>query len=378
MRRALASVALFSLVSSAVPAQSSIRVLTLDASRFSQCNGSTFHFAARSLFQFAYLELTSQANFGTNGVVKRAVKFTTPVPRLTGAALAGADVVILGPTKDQQDPPITQTALINSFLCKGGGVVMFGNGAAQQAHRIVQGGLAGFSSGEFRTRPGTPMTSGAFGNSNAQAKLRGGWSGGFASLGPTGTACITRGSAIVGASFQVGPGRLIVLADEEVVKSGNGCGVSGWDIESRLMWLNSVSWVVPKDGFAFTTNDIVFEAYGTGCPGLNGLAPKALWSGRPKSGGYLEVNVWDGRPNSVGVYLSGVQRFTQGACWLHVLPILFTVPVAMDGSGRAKLGTQLPDLSSLRGASLMTQVVMLDDKGANGLSTSNGAEFRIR
>ena len=261
---------------------------------------------------------------------------------------------------------------------QGGGVVVFGNWAAQVVKPIAQGSLSSFGSGDFIAVPNTPMTSGPFGAANLQAKLRGGWSGGFASLGPTGTSCITRGTSTIGASFSIGPGKLICLADEEVIASSGSCGVMGWDVESRKMWLNSFASVVPFDGFSFTTNDVVFEAYGSGCPGAGGLAPKANWSGRPKSNGYVEVNVWDGRPSAVGVYLSGVQRFTQGACWLHLNPILFTIPVAMDATGRASLGTNLPDTSGFRGASLMTQVVLLDSQGANGLSTSNGAELRFR
>lgn len=379
MRSVLPAVAFltFSLASLA-PAQTPIRVLTLDASRFDTCQGNSYQYTGRGLFQFAYLELTSQANFGPNGVVKRAVKFVAPVPTLTGSALSGADVVILGQAKDLDKLPPNEIALLNSFLCKGGGVLVFGNPAAQATRTIVQGSLASFASGEFRTVANTPMTTGPFGTTNPQAKLRGGWSGGFASLGPTGTSCITRGNATIGATFNVGPGKLVMLADEEIIKSSTACGVAGWDVETRKMWLNSFAWVAPADGFSFTTNDIIFEAYGSGCPGTGGVAPKVIWSGRPKSNGYLEVNVWDARPSSAGVFISGIQRFTQGACWLHVNPILFTIPVAIDATGRAVLGTGLPDTSAFRGASLMTQVALLDSQGANGLSTSNGAEIRFR
>lgn len=380
--RAILSLLGLTLATASVTAQTPIRVLTHDSTRFASCQGTTYEFTANGFFKYANLELLNPANFGLNGKVKRQVKFASSVPTLTAAALAGADVVILGQTSDQQNLPLQEVALLNSFLCKGGGVVAFGNWAAQALLPITQGKLGSYTSSAFKTNASTPMTSGPFGVTNPQAVLRGGWGGGYSQLGPTGTACIVRGTSgeVVGASFAIGPGKLIVLADEEIIASTLkiGCGGAGWDVETRRMWLNAFAWTVPSSGFAFTSNDVVFEAYGTGCPPSNNVAPTVLWSGRPKTGGYLQITVWNGRPSSVGVYLTGIQRFTQGACWLHLFPILFTLPVSIDATGSASLGSAVPDTTPFLGANLLTQIVLLDDKGPNGLTTSNGTEVRFR
>ncbi len=362
-------------------AQSPIRVLTLDSTRYSACQGTTLAFTSSSFFQFANLELTNPANFGAAGVVKRSVKYETPVAAITAADLANADVVILGQTIDQATLSVQEVSMLNSFLCKGGGVIVFGNWAAQAMLPVTQGTLGSFATADVRINPNTPMSVGPFGTATTGFKLNSGWSGSFATIGPTGTPCLSHGpTEALAASFAIGPGKLIVIADEELLSSTvkSGCGTSGWDIETRRLWLNAFAWVVPQDGFAFTTNDVVFDTFGQGCPGTNNIAPRALWSGRPKDNGWLEVTVLDARPSTAGVYISGVQRFTQGACWLHVLPILFTLPVSTDVNGTARLGSNLPVLGALRGASLITQVALLDPNGANGLSTSNGTEVRFR
>ena len=379
MRTVLPILALTLSLSSLV-AQSPIRVLTLDSSRYDSCQGTSYSYSANGFFQFAYLELTNIGNFGPSGKVKRSVKFVQPVKTLTAQALTNADVVILGQTKDQSDLPKQEIALLNSFLCKGGGVVAFGNWAGQALLPVTQGKLGAFKTAAFKTKVGTPMTSGPFGASNPNAVLKSGWSGAYSALGAGGTVCITRGTDIVGASYAFGLGKLIVLTDEEIIASTLkiGCGSSGWDVESRKIWLNSFAWTIPADGFSFGTNDVLFSVYGTGCPGTKNLAPRALWSGRPKAGGYLQVNIDNARPSTAGVFLSGTQRFTKGSCWLHVLPIAFTVPLSTDPAGNAVLGSKIPTSINLKGALLLTQVALIDDKGANGLSTSNGAEVRFR
>ncbi|MCB9882933.1 MAG: hypothetical protein H6832_04365 [Planctomycetes bacterium] len=362
-------------------AQSPIRVLTLDASRFGSCQGTSQQFSSSSFFQFAYLELTNPANFGPAGVVNRAVNYITPVPAITAADLANSDVVIVGQTADQASFSVQEISMLNSFLCKGGGVIMFGNWAAQALMPVTQGTLGSFGTAEVRINPGTPMSTGPFGTATTGAKLKGGWSGSYGSIGPTGIPCLSHGSnEALAASFQIGPGKLIVISDEELIASTIkiGCGGAGWDTETRRLWLNGFSWVVPQDGFAFTTNDVVFETFGQGCPGTGNIAPRVLWAGRPKDNGWLQVNVMNARPNTAGVYLSGIQRFTQGSCWLHVFPILFTIPVATDATGSSVLGSNLPVLGSLKGASLITQVALIDPNGTNGLSTSNGTEVRFR
>ncbi len=356
-----------------------LRVLTLTPARAAACKGKSFAFTSDDFFKAARAALLNKANFGTSGRVKRAIQFQTPAATLTVANLSDADIVLLPPGTTLS---AEETDLLASFTCNGGGLVSIGNAVAKE-HATLLGGEPG---PDQTTSPtvsprNSPLINGMFGKLATNTTIPTGFHGSFAFAPIHGTPALVNGKLPVALSFFLGHGRAAIVADEEMFVDGrvSGCALAGWSKNSEMIFLNCFAFVMPPPTFKFTAQDVIFASYGQGCPGTNGR-PIASWSGQPKPGNFMRFNVMNGLPGAIGVMVAGAQRFTQGMCWQHVTPIVFTLPIRLSAQGSARPGSvslsaQVPQ--NIR-ALLVAQCVLLDKGGNRGLATSNGAEVIIR
>lgn len=226
-----------------------IVVGTIAADRAPSCGGITFSFANGGYFSTVRNALDSNANFGAGGVVGRDIVFAPPMSLVTNQALQGIDILLVPPVQ----PALSncEIAAIGSFLSAGGGVFAFSNDAAAQLAALVGATPGPTGTGSGRIARGTPLSAGPFGKVTGDL----GWSFHriFTSLGNSGQACVQT-SGVVAAAFTRGPGRLVIVNDEEWCgdQSVAGCATSWMPSAPRLaMFLNAVAWVTPPESFNY-------------------------------------------------------------------------------------------------------------------------------
>lgn len=93
------------------------------------------------------------------------------------------------------------------------------------------------------------------------------------------------------------------------------------------------------------------QSYGFGCPGAGGFDAKLLAVGAPMAGQGIKLAVLDGMPGGAGrVAVSASPTATlMSGCQVFVkLPLLTTIPVALDGAGNQSMLLMLPNIPADR------------------------------
>jgi len=233
-------------------AEAPIRVLTLDESRSALCGSIDYNVASGAYYDDLRAALLDSSNFGRGGVISRPVEFLASVPRITGSALAEADIVLIS----VNDVPLDdcEREYLESFVLQGGGVMAFFNDAGFEVGPIFEAsGREGIAGGDAVVKQRTsPLIKGPFGSLPSKMPLM--WHRLFGSIGRFGTEVLgsTNGRAFC-ASFEMGLGRGVIACDEEWIGSqiDEGCAVANLDSHKLTLFLNSVAFVTPPAGFSF-------------------------------------------------------------------------------------------------------------------------------
>lgn len=234
------------------PARSAIRVLTLDFTRTHSCGTIDYSVADGNFFAEVRAALVDPELFGPGGVVDRTVEFLPAVPRLTGSALAQADVVLLSVNLVPLDD--CERTYLNEFISQGGGLMAFFNDAAVEVGPVFEAtGRSGIEGGDATVRArSSPLVKGPFGDVPLKLPLM--WHREFAVLGPVGSEVVrSPGGSPWCAIFELGAGRATMTCDEEWVGStvDFGCAVGNLDDHKMALFLNSFAFVVPGERFAY-------------------------------------------------------------------------------------------------------------------------------
>ncbi len=194
------------------------------------------------------------SNFG------RPLNFLPSVGVINDAALANVDVVVLAPWMygivDNGG-----AAALNSFVQKGGGLIVAGN----YAEMLGIFGMTPLTNTNWGVDPpvsvinsSSPIIDGPFGSISGPIAI------GACSyikpgdLGPNGTAVLTAGDGkIIGATFQYGLGRAVIFTDEEIFLNAPPSGYE-WVLSqtpyagqvlnsaNKTLFLNSFAYVIPS------------------------------------------------------------------------------------------------------------------------------------
>lgn len=131
------------------------------------------------------------------------------------------------------------------------------------------------------------------------------------------------------------------------------------------------------------TNCAGLGSFGAGCLGTGAIAPQLVLEGCPFAGNAIELTANGALGSSTAIFLFGGGAAAQpmgGGCSLFLQPlwpIAISVPTVGGGpgAGTAALTGILP--ASLRGATLATQVFVVDPGNPIGASATNGVLFSV-
>jgi hypothetical protein len=234
LRWALAALAPACGVCSAQP----INVLTYSSLRAGACGPLDFGFATGNAFDAPRAALLSPA---TAAVLGRPVTLRPPVDRLTPASLAGVDVVLI--------PAVHldcgEAAALAEFLANGGGLFCFGNLAAVELGPTLGATPGGLGAQCAATVAGAPVgVAGPFGT--ASGCICPNYHLNFLALPPSAVEFLDDG-APVGAAFTQGPGRAVLICDEEwmITQQIAGCAIGTFNGTCQTVFLNAFAHVVP-------------------------------------------------------------------------------------------------------------------------------------
>lgn len=230
-----------------------IRIVTLDETRAgtvaNEHGGFNFNFAtssgyagARQSLQDAYTQ--DPANPAT----------ISTVPNLQDVNRANADVIVLPLLTNGPALSTTEADSVRDFLNNGGGLIAFSNTTPIDSFYQQLFGVSGTTfpltdpNPVSIAAPKSPIIHGPFGSIASDAAIQA-WHGGrFSGLG-TGTALLNRGDgSALAASFQVGQGRAVLFADEEMfIDSASQVA----DLVHGTFQANSNNQLLLKNAFAF-------------------------------------------------------------------------------------------------------------------------------
>ncbi|MFG0283564.1 MAG: GC-type dockerin domain-anchored protein [Phycisphaerales bacterium JB039] len=189
------------------------------------------------------------AAFGPGAIVERTPRLIETA-RFDEMSLAGADVVVLSAVIGGLDA--CERYYLRQFVDQGGGLFFFTNRAGDQMAPVLDTGLAvGCGGGDMDFASGShPVLDGPFG------ALIGSWRFiyrcEFESLPADATPIVVDGAAIIGAAFDDGAGRAVVINEEEWAMSAGGCPSSPfWGPTGRVFALNTLAFIAPDPGFTF-------------------------------------------------------------------------------------------------------------------------------
>ncbi|TAK64944.1 PEP-CTERM sorting domain-containing protein [Methylobacter sp.] len=218
-----------------------INVLSLDASR------SLVSFTSNSGYSVLRSDLLNPSKFGPDGIVKEQIIFLPAVTGITEDTLASADIFFW--LASSAKPSNAELELLHSFVSAGGGLFVFGNSINDFAatFNAMPGGIHGGAWLNATITDGfSPIATGPFGSLSPGATFQVPYHGYLADVGPNGKAAINDGGpGVLGATFEVGSGRAVLIGDEEIFLSSYP-GVPAAPLlseTSRSIFLNSVAYL---------------------------------------------------------------------------------------------------------------------------------------
>jgi len=239
-------------------------------------------YSPESFFNFAtgegYAVIRNDLNTNNFG---RPLNFLSSVNVINEAALANVDVVVLAPwmygVVDNGG-----AAALNSFVQKGGGLIVAGNYAEMLGifgMPLLTGTNWGVDPPVSVINSASPIINGPFGivsgtiNIGACSYIKPG------DLGPNGMVVLTAGDGkIIGATFQYGLGRAVIFTDEEIFLNDPPQGLEWVKVETpysglvpnpanETLFLNSFAYVIP----AAVPEPVTLLLMGLGLIGLAGV-----------------------------------------------------------------------------------------------------------
>jgi len=196
-----------------------------------------------------------------------------------------------------------------------------------------------------------------------------------------------RGSVSVRSSATSGAWQRVALFEDQDFSGVVSIDISAYaahqpDVQVRFYYLNANAewWWAIDDVFLLTKNGFTceppsFAQYGSVCPDAGGHAPKLGGTGDPVADGSITFTVRHGAPNALGYLVVSATPDLSGACLKIVPPFVATVPMPLDGNGKATLASTLPhDVPS----NLHLFVQWLEAESGEAVGYSNGLDMFIR
>lgn len=255
---------LLSALSLSTACASEISVLTLDETRIgstTNANGSiNWNFATGVGYQDVRNALLDSTNFGTGGTVGRNVVINT-TSAFNSHTLGGTDVIVLSalPSFNFLN---CEFCVLDSFVRQGGGLFVFSNYAAYYFAAMVGATQSGAYSGADAeiSNGSSPAASGLFGSLATGTPVKTGFNYLFDTLGSNGIDLlkVEDGSEIMGASFTLGLGRVVLINDEELFFNGpgvDGLGAAQLTDQSMTLFLNAFAYLTPDEQFRYVATD---------------------------------------------------------------------------------------------------------------------------
>ncbi len=221
----------------------------------------------------------------------------------------------------------------------------------------------------------------------APPKLLGTW---FPPLGKALGACVVLDRGVAQASFVSQGLRMLDLGNPKAPKEiasfdpwkGTGTEFHGVVSVARQPENGQVYAVDTDKGLSIFEDPSGRSSYGTATVGWEDREPLLSLNGAAWTGSNsFRLNLSNARPSSGGFLLLGAPgRFDLGELQLLIDPLKLPVtllPISTNTRGSLSQILPIPDLASLGGLTLGTQILIFDRLGANGFSASQGLRFRI-
>ncbi len=232
-----------------------IDVASLDATR-GVCAGALV-IPTGEAYSALRAQWLNRAIFGNcGGSVDRGVAFRPATPDVNVSQLFLGDVLIL---TEGNALSACELRLVSQFVRAGGGLLVVGESALPDAARVVGATPGAPYTGAANAQvlsATNPVVNGPFGtipgSTNDLPSANGRV---IASVGPNGQAFLRVDAGVIGATFQVGEGRVAILADRDLFSSATiaGCTAGYLPGESRYttMLNNALAFVTPPTTFSY-------------------------------------------------------------------------------------------------------------------------------